>query len=558
MDVKYGLRLFCVLTILGASSFSMSAGSVASGATAITTSRFEAMTPVRVLDTRQTEDLLANRKTPLRIAGTSGIPKTATAIVMTLTVYKASSDGEVAVYPWGQTSPPVPQVSIQKKIYPLSRTLTVALGKNGRLGLLSTIDTDVTIDVYGFYSPATSSSAGRFVALNPQRILDARSSRSFNKKEVKRISLPRAIPSDAVGVVLNVTSYESLKPSATFAFLTVYPAGAKKPGSPSLTVAYSGQTVSQQVIVQRGSQGLDVFSSVGGSVLIDIVGYYTGPSAVQSRVGLFVPVSTTRILDTRSFFSSLGAGVALHAGWTTAMKPWVFLGITRTNIGSVALNVTMVDTQNSGALTVYPSRTYRPVRGLLSADFPGQTIGNSTQTAVTKLGVAFYTKSTTDLTVEVVGWFVGTNLNAFLLAPVNPRVKAKRFRAVLIIPEMRLTTPVLDGTQNVNKDPSRFIGSSTPNSPGNVAIFGHRVSHGREFYSLNQLKIGSVIYLLFDKKVYTYSVTEVKIKSPKDKALWKLRSQNQTLTLVACHPLHSVAQRLVVTAELRQVENSIG
>ena len=173
MDVKYGLRLFCVLTILGASSFSMSAGSVASGATAITTSRFEAMTPVRVLDTRQTEDLLANRKTPLRIAGTSGIPKTATAIVMTLTVYKASSDGEVAVYPWGQTSPPVPQVSIQKKIYPLSRTLTVALGKNGRLGLLSTIDTDVTIDVNGFYSPATSSSSGRFVALKPQRILDA-------------------------------------------------------------------------------------------------------------------------------------------------------------------------------------------------------------------------------------------------------------------------------------------------------------------------------------------------------------------------------------------------
>jgi len=556
--MKFGLRLFCVVSLLGTSSFSMSAGSMALSPEAINTSFFQPVKPVRVLDTRKTQDVLAKRKTPIKITGISGIPKTASAVVVTVTVYKASSDGVLAVYPWGQTSTPMPQVNIQKGIYPLSRMLTVSLGKSGRLGLLSTIDTDVAVDVYGFYSPATSSSAGRFVALAPQRILDARSSRSFNKKEVKRISLPRAIPQDAVGVVLNVTSYDSEKPKGKSAYWTVYPAGAKWSSSPSLSVAYSGQTVSQQVIVQRGSQGLDVFSSVGGGVLVDLIGYYTGPSAERSRVGLFVPVSSTRVVDTKSFFNTLGHNVALHSGWTTAIKPWDFLGVKRTNVGAVALNVTMVDTQNSGALTAYPSRTSRPVRSLLISDFAGQTIGNSVQTAVSKYGVAFYTKSTTDLAVEVIGWFVGTNLKASLLAPINPRILAKKFRAILNIPEMRLTTPVLDGTENVNKDPSRYIGSSTPNSPGNVAIFGHRVSHGREFYSLDRVKIGSVIYLLFDKKVYTYAVTEVRIKSPKDKSLWQLESQNQTLTLVACHPLHSVAQRIVVTAELRSVEESFG
>ena len=529
-----------------------------SGATAITTSRFQPVKPVRVLDTRKTEDLSAKRKTPLQITGISGIPKTATAVVVTVTVYKASSDGVLAVYPWGQTSTPVPQVNIQKGIYPLSRTLTVPVGASGRLGLLSTISTDVAVDVYGFYSPATSSSAGRFVALKPQRILDARASDSFSKKEVRRISLPRAIPKDAVSVVLNVTSYESEKPEGKSAYWTVYPAGAKRSSSPSLNVAYSGQTVSQQVIVQSGAKGLDVFSAVGGALLVDIVGYYTGPSAERSRVGLFVPVSTSRIVDTKSFFNTLGASVALHSGWTTTIKPWDFLGITRTNIGAVALNVTMADTQNSGALTAYPSRTPRPVRSLLSSDFPGQTIGNSVQIAVSKFGVAFYTNSTTDLAVEVIGWFVGSNLIASTTAPVNHTPARKNFGGTLIIPEMSLNTPVLDGTENVNKDPSRYIGSSTPNQPGNVGIFGHRVSHGREFYSLNRLKIGSVIYLLFDEKVYTYSVTEVKIKSPKDKTLWQLGSQNQTLTLVACHPLHSVAQRIVVTAELRSVEKLLG
>jgi len=556
--VKFGLRLFCVLSLLGASFFSISTGSMASGAATVTTSRFEAITPVRVVDTRKTQDLSANRKTPLRITGVSGIAKTATAVVMTITVYKASSDGILAVYPWGQKSAPVPQVSIQKGIYPLSRMLTVPLGKNGRLGLLSTIDTDVTVDVNGFYSPATSSSAGRFVALKPQRILDARASHSFTKKEVRRIALPGGIPDDAVSVVLNMTSYKSLKPSGKSAYWTVYPAGAKRPGVPSLSVAYSGQTVSQQVIVQSSANGLDVFSSVGGALLVDIVGYYTGPTSERSQVGLFVPVSSTRIVDTNSFLNTLGANVALHSGWTTTIKPWDFLGITRTNIGAVALNVTMAETQNSGALTAYPSRTPRPKRSLLSSDFPGQTIGNSAQIALSKYGVAFYTKTTTDLTVEVVGWFVGSNLIASTTAPVNHTPARKKFGGTLIIPEIPLNTRVLDGTQNVNKDPSRYIGSSTPNQPGNVAIFGHRVSHGREFYSLNRLKIGSVIYLLFDKKVYTYSVTEVKVKSPKDKTLWQLGSQNQTLTLVACHPLHSVAQRIVVTAELRSVEKSFG
>ncbi|MSO40044.1 MAG: class E sortase, partial [Ilumatobacteraceae bacterium] len=145
-------------------------------------------------------------------------------------------------------------------------------------------------------------------------------------------------------------------------------------------------------------------------------------------------------------------------------------------------------------------------------------------------------------------------------APVNYTPSRKKFGGTLIIPEMRLNTRVLDGAEikNVNIDPSRYVGSSTPNQPGNVAIFGHRVSKGREFYALNRLKKGSIIYLLFDKKVYVYSVTEVKIKSPKDKNLWQLGSQNQTLTLVSCHPLRSVAQRIVATAELRSVEKSLG
>jgi len=102
----------------------------------------------------------------------------------------------------------------------------------------------------------------------------------------------------------------------------------------------------------------------------------------------------------------------------------------------------------------------------------------------------------------------------------------------------------------VDKDPSHLIESRTPNQPGNVAIFGHRTSHGKEFRNLDKLKVGSLMYLTVDGKIYTYQTTSIDIRTPSDPMLYATASNEQTISLVACHPPGSVKFRIVAHAQL--------
>ena len=47
------------------------------------------------------------------------------------------------------------------------------------------------------------------------------------------------------------------------------------------------------------SAGLTIRSHSGGHVVVDFLGWFTGPSAAVSTQGLFVPVGPQRLLDTR-------------------------------------------------------------------------------------------------------------------------------------------------------------------------------------------------------------------------------------------------------------------
>lgn len=45
---------------------------------------------------------------------------------------------------------------------------------------------------------------------------------------------------------------------------------------------------------------VDIFTSAGGHVIVDVAGYYTGASGPANSTGLFVPISPTRFVDTRN------------------------------------------------------------------------------------------------------------------------------------------------------------------------------------------------------------------------------------------------------------------
>jgi len=162
--------------------------------------------------------------------------------------------------------------------------------------------------------------------------------------------------------------------------------------------------------------------------------------------------------------------------------------------------------------------------------------------------------------------------------------------------EHRGTAPVLDeppglsdvfGTMQIprfGKDYNRPIGEGTdrekvlntiglghyqdtamPGAPGNFAVAGHRVTYGKPLNQIAELKKGdSVVVRVTDAKTkfdvwYVYKVTDSQIVTPDkietiapvpNKPGVEPTPQDRWLTLTACHPMWSAAERFVTHAKL--------
>ncbi len=127
----------------------------------------------------------------------------------------------------------------------------------------------------------------------------------------------------------------------------------------------------------------------------------------------------------------------------------------------------------------------------------------------------------------------------------------------LIIPTIGVNGPViLSDTQSaLNKGFWHIPGSAVPGQHGNIVVSSHRWLYRPPnpvtFYRIDEVKIGDPVYYNFDKKRYTYQVTETKVVDPTDVHI--LDQNEDKLTLFTCHPLFSTKQRYVVIAKLLSV-----
>ena len=526
-------------------------GSQSVSAAPVGASSFRGVSPTRVLDTRGSGKATTGSYNSVLIRGLAGVPNTATAVVLNVTVVNPEGEGYVTVFPWGDPAlPNTSNVNIQRSGQMVANLVTVRLGGDGRIGLYTSIAADLLVDVFGYYSPSGATRAGRFIPLTPQRLLDTRGNATVGEGREVRLSLPAGIPVDTEGLVLNVTAVNSRLRANGFGYWSAYPAGLGPGTTSNINIAFSGQTIANQVIVKPTASGVEFYSYAGGDLLVDIMGYYSGSSAEVKEDGLFVPVSPTRLLDTRSTPNPLGEKVALHHDWTVEVGMASQAGIPNTGASAVALNVTMTRALGEGYVTVYPAGRSRPDSSNLNADLAGTTAPNHVQLATGSRGVSFYSYGGTDLIVDIFGWFVGSPQVSTQNAPINSLPDAEGFPGNISIPQIGLSSLVREGTEFVNIDPSHLVESRTPNQPGNVAIFGHRTSYGREFRNLDKLGENSLVYLSIGSKMYTYRVTDIDIRLPTDPLLYASTSNDQTLSLVACHPPGSVKYRIVAHAVL--------
>jgi hypothetical protein len=209
------------------------------------------------------------------------------------------------------------------------------------------------------------------------------------------------VPAGTGAVVLNVTATNTTLPG----FVTAWPAGQPRPLASNLNVEQSGQTIANLVMVPLSADGkVALFSQSALDLVADLEGYVTGAGAPASTDGLFTPLVPVRVLDTRA-----GDPLPRLTGGVTASLPIAGrVGVPSTGVAAVLVNVTVTGAAGPGFVTVFPGGAAVPLASNLNVSGAGQTIPNL---ALGPLGaggvIGLYSLSSTDLVVDVAGWFSG-------------------------------------------------------------------------------------------------------------------------------------------------------
>ncbi len=530
-------------------------------------SYFTASSPTRLADTRPDQSVggftyLDANTIRVQVAGRAGVAANATAAVLNITITGATGPGFVTVSPTGVPRPDASSLNVERVGQTIANLVTVRLGAGGCVDVFVQSWAQIVVDVLGAYVPtAVAVAAGRFVGFDQAaRILDTRGRGTRTSAGlVERVALPASVPTTAAAVVVNLTLTESVGSG----FVTAFASNTTRPATSSLNSDGPGQTSANQAIVPIGVVGgvrsIDLFTSLTTHLIVDIAGYITGPTALASTDGLFVPSAPTRVLDTRSN-PMYGR---MYAGWVAELD---FAG--RSGASAVVVNLTATETRAAGYFTGYPARTPIPATSNLNASAPGQTVANHAILRTSDRGVAIYTQSGAQVIVDVAGYFTGSPAFGYLPAPVNvvppppppPPVSPLPYR--LTVPSLGIDVTVLDevGSRVVDSGlVGRWpqTGAATRTAPSHMVLFGHRTTHGGIFYWLHLLGPGATMTLTgADGQSFTYVYHHRNLTGTSSTTIYNagLSAPEPSVSLVACSKTNwlptNTSYRIVVTFTL--------
>jgi hypothetical protein len=352
-------------------------------------SGYEPVGPARVLETRPglpTADglfagvgpRLGGTETALPIAGRAGVRTGARAVALNLTVTNATSPGFVTAYPCGTPRPLAAQVNFPART-DLATAVVVKLASDGRLCLYTPVDTDLVIDVSGFYPDGAA-----IEPLQPARLLETRADPGLTTVDGRFLALGPSeaasvtelqvtgrggVPTGAGEALLNVTVTAPRGPG----FVTVYPCDGGRPTASNLNYV-AGATVTNAVISPLGASGrVCLFTLAPADLVVDVNGYVPGRSS-------FVSLTSARLMDTRpdegiTTVDGQQARLGLRpAGTTTSLIAGGRAGVP-TGASAVVLNLTVTNAAQAGFVTAWPCGEPRPLASNLNLA-TGTTVAN--------------------------------------------------------------------------------------------------------------------------------------------------------------------------------------
>jgi hypothetical protein len=295
--------------------------------------------------------------------------------------------------------------------------------------------------------PTGASCALGYVPLtSPTRIADTRtlanggSTSLYNNKTLAAgtslaVTVPTTVvPATATAIVVNVTAINPTNAG----FLTVYPGGGTLPTAANVTFT-TGQTVGNNVTVGLGpdaatssTQSFTVYNGPAtgaGNVdfTADVMGYYEPESTPSATPGYYVPVTPTRLYDSRANSGDTpvppGAGTTLTNGGSVPVTvAGTLTGLTNpvpSTATAVVLNVAITNPTASSFVYAYP--TGSPTPFVANQNFTaGETLSAQVIVGVGTGGQVTIANHTgnVDVVVDVDGYYTstGTTTGASLLS----------------------------------------------------------------------------------------------------------------------------------------------
>ncbi|MCH7788256.1 MAG: hypothetical protein IH940_02325 [Acidobacteria bacterium] len=255
--------------------------------------RLKSIAPTRVLDTRVTGSRFGIRaERTFNLVGVGGITRKSRAAVLNVTVDDAFEKGFWSVYPAKTRRPEASNLNIEFTGQTIANQVVVGL-TNGRFSVYSQRGGELIVDLVGSYTgtDAPPSAEGRFVSVNPTRLLDTRGGYKPLASTTTEVPIHNRAGLGANGiaaVALNVTVTESTDAG----YFTVWHSRTYRPFTSNINAASPDETIANHVVTPISGAGVGVFTQRGGHLIADISGYFTG-QAIAANLPPPVPVQNT-------------------------------------------------------------------------------------------------------------------------------------------------------------------------------------------------------------------------------------------------------------------------
>src|SRR5712691_7244051 len=369
---------------------------------------YTALTPQRILDTRNNSGTIGPGGSVNLSIGGIFVPANATSVVLNVTAVDESTAGYFTLFPTGGTAPLASNLNWVAG-ETVANLVSVGLSSGGDVTIFNSLGSaDAVVDLEGYFAaPSGGSTAGQFTPVAPARITDTRAGSgqpNAGSTLAAGTTLPvqvtglGGIPSTGVSaVVVNVTAVNQ----TSSGYFTVFPTGTAQPLASNLNWT-AHMTVPNRVIVPVGTGGkVAIFNSLGSAdAIVDVNGYFTDSSASGSG---FFTLFPSRIVDTRNgtggFSSPLGAGATMTV--TVAGHG----GVPLSGATAVIINVTVTNPTAASDLVVSPHGVASTASDLNFV--AGQTVPNLVVVKLSALGKIdiFNAGGTVNVIVDVVGYY---------------------------------------------------------------------------------------------------------------------------------------------------------